>query len=199
MTPTLTPIDTTEAGVDTINRLGKQSSGKWRIWLKQAGFPRHILYQSFPEFCQPEVGFPPTKSSNRSVLWLSRPFGEAKQIGRRHVARGLKGPSQRPLFKAAIAHKSLQARHKRLPGGGSLLATNLDHQKLGRAEVADKPEFRMEVRMEVSTKGVHKVPAAKTKLPTPVQARSRPASPILTREEYPPDSQGVRGLGQLPA
>jgi hypothetical protein len=38
---------------------------------------------------------------------------------------------------------------------------------------------------------------SKTKLPAPVQARSPPASPILTREEYPPDSQGVRGLDRL--
>src|SRR5947209_2481686 len=49
------------------------------------------------------------------------------------MVRGLSEPSQRPHFKATIVHKPLQARYKQLPGGGSLCATNLDHQKLGRA------------------------------------------------------------------
>ncbi len=40
---------------------------------------------------------------------------------------------RRPLFEVAITHKPLQAKYKQLPEGGSLLATNLDHQKLGRA------------------------------------------------------------------
>lgn len=65
--------------------------------------------------------------------WLSRSFGEAKQIGRRRVARRLEKPSQRPYFEATIAHKSLQVGCKRLAGNGTLLLTNLDHQKLGRA------------------------------------------------------------------
>src|SRR5438270_8060991 len=52
------------------------------------------------------------------------------------MVRGLSEPSQRPHFKATIVHKPLQARYKQLPGGGSLRATNLDHQKLGRALAA---------------------------------------------------------------
>ena len=66
-------------------------------------------------------------------IWVFRSFGEAKQVERLHTVRGLEKPSQRPRFEDAIAHKSLQTRHKRLPGGGPLLAKNLDHQKLGRA------------------------------------------------------------------
>jgi hypothetical protein len=62
-------------------------------------------------------------------LWLSRAFGEAKQIEHRRVARGLEKLSQRPQNEAAIAPKLLQARYKQLLDGGSLLATNLDHQK----------------------------------------------------------------------
>jgi hypothetical protein len=67
------------------------------------------------------------------VTGLSRAFGEAKQIEHRRVARGLEKLSQRPQNEAAIAPKMLQARYKQLLDGGSLLATNLDHQKLGRA------------------------------------------------------------------
>ncbi len=51
------------------------------------------------------------------------------------MVRGLEKLSQRPQNGAAIAHKSLQARYKQLLEGGSLLATNLDHQKLGRAKI----------------------------------------------------------------
>jgi hypothetical protein len=54
------------------------------------------------------------------------------------VARALEKLSQRPHFEAAIAPKLLQARYKQLLlDGGSLLATNLDHQKLGRAKLCD--------------------------------------------------------------
>ena len=56
-----------------------------------------------------------------------------KQIEHRRVARGLEKLSLRPQNEAAIAPKLLQARYKQLLDGGSLLATNLDHQKLGRA------------------------------------------------------------------
>ena len=77
-------------------------------------------------------------SSPREVIfcqryWLSPVFGEAKQIEHRRVVRGLEKLSQRPQNEAAIAPKLLQARYKQLLDGGSLLATNLDHQKLGRA------------------------------------------------------------------
>jgi hypothetical protein len=67
------------------------------------------------------------------VTGLSRSFGEAKRIERRHVLRGLEKLSQRPQNEVAITEKLLQARYKQLLEGGSLLATNLDHQKLGRA------------------------------------------------------------------
>jgi hypothetical protein len=56
----------------------------------------------------------------------SRSSTDAWQEGSKSCRSGLK-------MRPQIAPKLLQARYKQLLDGGSLLATNLDHQKLGRA------------------------------------------------------------------
>ncbi len=60
----------------------------------------------------------------------SRSSTDAWQEGSKSCRSGLK-------MRPQIAPKLLQARYKQLLDGGSLLATNLDHQKLGRARIPD--------------------------------------------------------------
>src|SRR5215216_2956451 len=89
---------------------------------------RRILQSLHPASCG--FGFGPFPR-------LSLTSGETKRVGRRLGVRGLGKSSRRPLLEAVSAHEPLQARYKRPPRGGSLLATNLDHQKVGRAVSTD--------------------------------------------------------------
>jgi DNA primase len=74
------------------------------------------------------------------LLRLSPAFGEAKQIEHRRVARGLQKLSQRPQNEASNCSQTVASEiQTQLLDGGSLLATNLDHQKLGRAHPDGTP------------------------------------------------------------